>query len=612
MNSINGPAIILGGNGLGKTTLIQAIIYGMTGGNESIEEPKGARWNHHFFTQRLNKNKISSASIQVELIFDKQALTIQRGLGNPNVQCFKLGAKKNGWIKNSTKAQTAFEKALFEFGGYKNKEDFSFVVHRLLFLSEDRRLLAWDADAQIRILMLLIQGQLSEDDFRERRGKLQNMDTDKRHIRVALGKINAQIINLEKVKKPKTKKRPSSSDHESENLANVQHLIKSLKKVSKNKLILEKDIRKLSEQLNSTSSEIETLRESIELKEASIFDSLMQNEEKESSLALNKLIEQGICPACGTLQEQLKHLANQHLQNHQCLICGSEELQIIDAELSTFGSQLSTKIRSQQTLINTLRPLKKQYDLLNSKEDDLQFEANKIWEEEAGVGLIERGLTTTEIPDSLDDLYKTKSNFERQEAKLENQIQKKQKHLENDFEEFGIEVHSRLERLREIYQTYATQFLGIKCELVKEKATGLVNFTIFIPKFYDIARETSSDCSEAQRFFLDIAFRLALVDLACEEVGGVSTFFCETPETALDISYIDNVVKMLQQFTDKDNSIVLTSNIQKEGIAEKLLEPIPKEKRSSLVINLLEIGQRSEVHNNALKKLRKIVNKIMN
>ena len=43
--------ILLGGNGLGKTTLLQCIVYGLTGGTNipEVELLKVFRWDHNFF-----------------------------------------------------------------------------------------------------------------------------------------------------------------------------------------------------------------------------------------------------------------------------------------------------------------------------------------------------------------------------------------------------------------------------------------------------------------------------------------------------------------------------------------------------------------------------------
>src|ERR1700722_5836433 len=61
-----GPNLILGGNGLGKTTIMQAIVYGLTGGvSEDIEEDKRLRWGHSYFRSRLSPEQSKTALVTV-------------------------------------------------------------------------------------------------------------------------------------------------------------------------------------------------------------------------------------------------------------------------------------------------------------------------------------------------------------------------------------------------------------------------------------------------------------------------------------------------------------------------------------------------------------------
>jgi recombinational DNA repair ATPase RecF len=49
----DGPYVILGGNGLGKTTLMQAVVYALAGGlDDKTEEIKALRWSSNYFSGR--------------------------------------------------------------------------------------------------------------------------------------------------------------------------------------------------------------------------------------------------------------------------------------------------------------------------------------------------------------------------------------------------------------------------------------------------------------------------------------------------------------------------------------------------------------------------------
>jgi hypothetical protein len=117
-------------------------------------------------------------------------------------------------------------------------------------------------------------------------------------------------------------------------------------------------------------------------------------------------------------------------------------------------------------------------------------------------------------------------------------------------------------------------------------------------------------CSEAQRFFLDIAFRMAMMEVATEATDTKTSFVCETPESALDLSYIDNVVTMFDRFERNGHTVLLSTNVQRGGVAEGLIKNTPLAERSQRIVNLLDIGRLSDVQRQN-KALRKVVAAIM-
>jgi DNA repair exonuclease SbcCD ATPase subunit len=95
-----GPHIILGGNGLGKTTIMQAIVFGLTGGTEeATEEDTSLRWDHRYFRGRLNATQLHTASVEVDFAFGKIVFTVRRGLKGPQVTGFRSGRSKK-WIED--------------------------------------------------------------------------------------------------------------------------------------------------------------------------------------------------------------------------------------------------------------------------------------------------------------------------------------------------------------------------------------------------------------------------------------------------------------------------------------------------------------------------------
>ncbi len=595
----SGPYVILGGNGLGKTTLMQALVYGLAGGlTEDIEETKSHRWDHSYFRGRLNARRAGTASIEVDFAMENATFSVRRGFRGSEVTAFRKGSKK--WIDGKD-ANAAFEKAIREHGGYQHIVDFAFIVHRLIYLPESRRLLAWDIDAQVRILMLLNQDVIDETEFRSERDRLRNMDSQKRHIHVQLGKVEDQLSQMP----PTSSSVAVSTEMPHSHQDDVHGLVPQLRAVFREKQTIEKDIRVRHQELNAISADIDPLREEIERSEAALVESFLTDAERSTYLALHKLAENGICPACGTKQQELQAQAARNARDHRCMLCGSDKPASSNPELATLRSRLSEKLRSQESLQSACNTLLAKQEEVRRVEADILDRINEMRYSSPIPSLIERGtdnLTTQ-------DLIQLKESLSRAEADLEVRINELHSAVTDRYQQYRLVIQQRLTHMRQQYQEYATSFLGLPCDLSEKEETNHVTLAYFVPHFNGVARDSADACSEAQRFFLDIAYRMALIAYAssAQPRSTTSSFLCETPETALDMSYIDNVVTMFQKFAKAGHSIILTANIQTDGLAEKLMRTLPITGRRNRVLSLLDVGQLSEVHKMAINDLKAAV-----
>ena len=106
-----------------------------------------------------------------------------------------------------------------------------------------------------------------------------------------------------------------------------------------------------------------------------------------------------------------------------------------------------------------------------------------------------------------------------------------------------------------------------------------------------IPRRLPSDVSESQRELIDLAFRLALVEV----FGGSCTFVMETPEASLDGVAMGRVGHALAAFSTKGNNrLVVTSNLTNAGIIGALFDGCASEaqgeSRATRVLNLLQVA----------------------
>jgi hypothetical protein len=129
-------------------------------------------------------------------------------------------------------------------------------------------------------------------------------------------------------------------------------------------------------------------------------------------------------------------------------------------------------------------------------------------------------------------------------------------------------------------------------------------------------RMTANEVSESQREFIDLAFRMALIDVAAD--GGSASLILETPEASLDSIFMSRAGRLLCEFaghgTGEGNRLIATSNLTDGKMIAALLGAIgpdgttaharaqphfvPVAERPSRIINLLEIAAPSRAVRN--------------
>lgn len=581
--------ILLGGNGLGKTTLLQCLVYALTGGTDDIEveETRAQRWNHTYFKGRINEN----AYVIVDFQLGEKLISIKRGLNSNRVlECTVTTMGRNDSVS------TNFEQAIVQNGKYSSFNDFSFIVNRLLYLAENRRSLLWDYDAQIRAFMIINNELVVEKEYRDLRQLVKEKDSYKRKLHWDIGRVEKRIALSKNEYYSEKKPLPAHSDYirnKSELLDNLQ----SLSEISKRIYSQIKTNEEIRSALAQTISEIGTLVRTTESEYVKVL--LLEHDEK-NALIYNKTLKTGYCPACDQKSDELKHVIQERVKNGLCLVCGepisTHKTRSTYVDLDSLNSQLSEKVSARNEL-------------------DVQIEhgKNKLSQIEDQISVVRNSLSkldyvysnniqsAEEDTDDLDYINEEFVNDEyltlcQKEKELEVEINFLTKQADDIYDSFISDFKSRYEQLYHIYSDLASKFIGTHVELryTKSKAK-FVNMNYLIPRFNEVDRDSPETCSEAQRFFLDIAFRMSVISLNKTISNADASFICETPENALDVSYIDNVVKMFSSFMQKGGSLVITSNLQYMGIAQHLIKDSKTQNMKIKIFDLLKYGKLSDI-----------------
>ena len=85
----------------------------------------------------------------------------------------------------------------------------------------------------------------------------------------------------------------------------------------------------------------------------------------------------------------------------------------------------------------------------------------------------------------------------------------------------------------------------------------------------DQLRSQPDTVSESQRFFIDIALRMALSEFMAE---GAATLLIDTPEGSLDIAYEARAGSMFSKFVVEGNRMLMTANLRSSQLVLRLAE----------------------------------------
>jgi DNA repair exonuclease SbcCD ATPase subunit len=164
---------------------------------------------------------------------------------------------------------------------------------------------------------------------------------------------------------------------------------------------------------------------------------------------------------------------------------------------------------------------------------------------------------------------------------------------------------ARSGEIKSSFEQYAEGFLLEQIALVWSPQSARVGQTgdpIEFPAFEldmggtdfpsPVRRSGPEQVSESQREFIDLAFRMALMEVAGNK--SVGSLVIDAPESSLDAVFVTRAAQVLARFAKprKRNRLVITSNlIEGKLIPELLSMSSPPGKRLSRLVDLFEIAE---------------------
>lgn len=588
----DGVFCLAGANGLGKSTFLAAVNFGLTGivpnpsqaflGLEDFSQDRSA-FSKDYFSGRITEKDRKRADVSLEFNIGCRSYSITRSVFAPkgldeftiHEEEHKPPSKRKILETTSmspSKRHDVYAKNIVKDIGLDSFDQFAFLQHYVLTFDERRDLVFWTPKILERTLYLAF-------------GVDPNLATRADKIRREWDKEGSHARNTTQEAK------------------NVAERIKFIESLSSTTINDPKDYELVAKQENLSTQRDELqariYKQKNELSDAelslaniSATQLSLRNEyeaefdkhvRRGSHMKLNPLvinsIEQNRCTLCGTSGKQITERIREKANADSCPLCDSALNQSLpDSGSVKLLKQIDKRISQTKELFDEAYELKKRlFSEVNELGDKLLKAERAITEfERVNARVLERLRLAGQKPNEL------LASLERLRERWNELNEKKKRHYEKRDEKKSklVELQRKLskqyadaeEDFVPLFQKLALSFVGISLDVnLETKETKTETGISLLLTLKGSKRRFQYQLSESQKYFIDIALRMALAQYMSDDQNRAALFI-DTPEGSLDIAYEKGAGDMFASFVKSGHDILMTANINSSQILRTLAE----------------------------------------
>jgi hypothetical protein len=621
-----GVNAVIGGTTLGKTTLIYALQFGIFG---KMVADTGERIEREFFKDRLTNRseeqiRHTPPIIEVQFGAGGSSFTVKRNLLNGalvEVNCEGVPLKS-----------AKYEATLAENVGLIN--DFPSLVQLqsyLLFFGESRYLLAWENLLQNKILNLMFSDQDTYGRLNKLWDKAKSADSEARNISAQASRLQSDLEAVGDI---------SSGVEQLERATSLKEITDKIEMFVAQIASMQKELTHEQKLLGTQDAEIaqaySKFHRALDQLETEVSDDL--DDELLSMAALTPTIasvrhaleqfylqpKSRPCPCCGrpglsTVVVKLVEVAAASTQAGHCIICSKNLAPAVQSTRTERPhSDKATDAKAEE-----LRALIFKREQTRSRIESLLKEEAAAVNELAKARAAEIKFLHENPPSPVNPLRVTIDQLRNRERSAVSEREKYAAQLRKELEMTNAVFEGIQSKMVEAFKKYATLYLDEPCNVVFLKEDGLPSkrgpqikapHAAFFPVISDSIRPSAQALSDAQRSFIDLAFRMAVLDVWHQQTGKTVTMIVETPEGAVDIAYMERVATMLRTFGNQGHTLIITTNLNNDIFLPEIMSAHPKKERADHMLNLLQRGHPHDVQKTPInmKRFKKILDAVYN
>ena len=619
-NFVKGVNLILGGNGMGKTTFVNIIKYSIIGHykkpfdytrtyKERMIE-KRIVYPMNYFKNRMDSQILidESAKVIIRFYIDNKEFIVERDLENIIMcSCYVDGEKIDGKLINQLKYETLdeeekkdylqfkYEKIVEKYSGLQF-DDLIFFVNEILFFGEDHKTILWNdgvigADVQNELFNKYFNSPELDRERQEALRQSKYFDSLARHrsediraIRKVLDKINNKnhdTNSISEILKVKTE---------------IEKIDRRLSTIQSSRVNNDKLVAIMQNDLNDLIFKSNELEIKINKAKAELASKIWEKLHPQYDIFIKNIKNNHICPICNKSNEAL-FTQTLEMPNH-CFACGTELEEIKDENLKIIYKEISDDYKNIHTKIQNNQKEIKRYDdsniLLDKEFRELDLKRRSLLTK---LRSIEFSKSKTNTPNDLQAFFDEIEKLEIEKEFNQNKSKQESIKAEKISQEIEHQITQNVTKFSALFSSFAEKFLGVKCSLTFDCLNGNLNRR-FYPVIDGRIRLFEEELSESQRFFIDHSFRMSILSFFYTK----PTFYIvETPDSSLDLSYEKNAATVFLKFLKQPNTLIITSNLNNSLFVDYIADN--EDDINVSIIGLLDIAKQSVIQNMSITLL---------
>ena len=605
----SGLTLVLGANGLGKTTLITMLYRLLTGpsdisallrgtdlGTANLHPTELSGNLRRTFAQRVADGAVHATARLLFHIGDEE-VSIERNLRDLSLRSFSVGSSP------ASQDEQQYQKEIVRLANVSTFGDWILLLRYIVFYFEDRRSLVWDPSAQRQLLRILFLEPGQSQHWTDRERQILEVDTRVRNMRaVATGeeRILAREENL-----------AANEPNIREELRELEQLqrnaTKSLDEINSNLSAIEARHESARLRFLTLEQERESIYRELERAQLLTFNSKLPQHSDSARYILAQLLTNGECLVCGNSVPGVMASMESRIRADECIVCGtvlatmSEQIPADSGDEEIRRRQLDFR-KVDAELGAASNTLEESQTERTSTVTEIQSLQTAIAERSARVDFLLQRLPPEEA-----QLHERQREFASLRARvgvLQLELDEKRSSFSQIISDANAAIEGQASSVLASFGEFAREFLLEDCRLLwspKAARLGQAGQRFDFPAFElelggsnfagTIRRSGPDEVSESQREFIDISFRMALAKVA--ERRHATSLVMDAPESSLDAVFVGRAARVLGTFgrPEAGNRLVVTTNLVAGQLIPSLLrEAADRGDRIGRVVDLLAIA----------------------